>query len=190
MAETRPKIQVAIALIGLTGVLGAALIANWDRLFRRDPYSNTGVNRATPVTSPSPGPTGANPADCITSFLESVPKDRLTTLEAGAKDVQIIAPQQAKDQPIAVKLEEHRVFVGAIKFQFFSNGQMFKIESIVDAKCRPVNEFANASRGGDKNVLQNYDDLQIQFANAAYTISFEYGAGKIDAEFIRISPKP
>jgi hypothetical protein len=37
-----------------------------------------------------------NRAAAITSFLESVPPDRLQTLEVGAKGVQIIAPQQAR----------------------------------------------------------------------------------------------
>src|SRR5215475_15664317 len=109
MADKRSRTEVTIAVIGLVGVLGAALIANWDKLFRKtNPNLNTNGNLSTPL----PKPTASNSAGCMTSFFEGVPPDRLQTLEAGAKDVQIIAPQQAKDQPIAVKLEEDRNVVG------------------------------------------------------------------------------
>ena len=114
----------------------------------------------------------------------------MTTLEAGAKDFQVSGPQQAKDQLIALKLEEDRKVVGAIKFKFFSNGSMFKIESIVDSDCRPVDDFTNATHGGDNRVLQNYDELQVKFGNATYVLNFEYGGGKIDIDFVRISAGP
>ncbi len=188
--SVRPKTEVTIAVIGLLGVLGAALIANWDKFFpTRSGNYGTNLNRA-PSRTPGPEPSRSDPATCLAAFLQGVPKDRLTTLEAGTKDLQIIAPEQAKDQPIALRLEENRQLVGAIKIQFYSNGSMFKIESIVDSQCQPVEDFANVSRAGDKHVLQNYDDLQIRFGNATYVLSFEYGAGKIDADFVRISSKP
>jgi hypothetical protein len=74
-----------------------------------------------------------------------------------------IRKPKTKDQPIVLKLEENRQLIGAIRFQFYANGSMFKIDSVVDSQCQPLNEFANVSRGGDKHGLQNYDDLQIQF---------------------------
>jgi hypothetical protein len=101
-----------------------------------------------------------------------------------------IRKPKTKDQPIVLKLEENRQLIGAIRFQFYANGSMFKIDSVVDSQCQPLNEFANVSRGGDKHGLQNYDDLQIQFGNATYVLTCEYGAGKIDADFARISVKP
>lgn len=111
-------------------------------------------------------------------------------LEVGAKDVQVLAPQQPKDQSVALRLEENRKLVGAVKFLFYLNNTMFKIESVVDSQCRPVSDFVNATRGGDKEVLQNYDDLQVRFESGTYTISLDYGAGKIDADFVKISPAP
>jgi|SRR6266508_2961880 len=191
MKGTQPKTEVIIAVISLVGVLVAALIANWDKFFPpSNTNSSTNINSFPPSQSPVPGPSRSESADCIAAFLNDVPKDRVATLEAGAKDLQIIAPQQAKDQPIAVKLEENSKLVGAVKFQFYSNGSMFKIHSIVNSHCQPLEDFANVSRGGDKHVLQNYDDLQIQFGNATYMVSYEYGAGKIDVDFARISPNP
>jgi hypothetical protein len=38
--------------------------------------------------------------------------------------------------------------------------------------------------------MQNYDDLEIQIGNARYGLELEYGSGKIDVDFARISPKP
>jgi len=51
MADSSSKTQLLIAVIGLTGVLGTALIANWDKIF---PKPNPTIVDKQPVGSPSP----------------------------------------------------------------------------------------------------------------------------------------
>jgi hypothetical protein len=192
MGEKGPKTEITIAVIGLIGVLGAAVIANWQKIF---PNGNTNNN---PVLngniSPSPGPqqspSKTDQTQCLSVFLQGVPNDRVKIIESGSKDLQVIGPDQSKDQPIALRLEEDKKLVGAIRFQYFSNGSMFKIGSIIDSQCQRIEDFVNATRGGDKHVLQNYDNVEIQIGNARYGLDLEYGSGKIDVDFARISPKP
>ena len=182
-----PRTEVVVAIIGLIGVLGTAVIANWDRIFRPKPPDGPTNSNIAPVNKSTPQPSVSDSQACLTAFLQNVPKDRITTLENGTYDQQILGPHQSKDQAIALRLEENREFVGAIKLQFFSNNAMFKIDSIVDSECQPVEDFENRSRGGDKHVLQNYDEFEIRFKKRVYALRFDYDAGRINVNFTRAS---
>jgi hypothetical protein len=46
------RAQIWVATIGLVGVLGGAVIANWDRIFPNNPEPSP-----TPVVTPTPNPT-------------------------------------------------------------------------------------------------------------------------------------
>jgi len=127
---------------------------------------------------------------CLQEYVRSIPKDRISYVEAGTKDHQVIGPHQSKDRPVAILFTENRQPLGAIKFQFYSGNNIFKIDSVIDSGCQPIEDYANATRGGDKNVLQNWDVLQVRFGNAEYSASLEFDDGKIDTDFIRISPTP
>jgi hypothetical protein len=182
-----PRTEVIVAIIGLIGVLGAAVFANWDKIFREKPVNGPTNSNLAPVNKSTPQPSISDPQACMTAFLQSVPNDRITTLEDGAYDQQIIGPHQSKDQPIALRLEENKQFVGAIKLQFYSSNAMFKIDSIVDSECQLVESFENRSRGGDKHILQNFDELEIRFKKGVSTLRFGYDAGRINANFTKAS---
>lgn len=182
-----PRTEVVVAIIGLIGALGAAVIANWDKFFPPNPPDGPTNSNIAPVNKSTPQPSISDPQACLTQFLQNVPKDRVTTLENGTYDQQIIRPDQSKDQAIALRLEENREFVGAIKLHFYSSNAMFKIDSIVDSECQPVESFENRSRGGDKHVVQNYDELEIRFKKGVYILRFGYDAARIKANFTRAS---
>jgi len=85
-------------------------------------------------------------------------------------------------------MQENGRPIGAVKFWFYLQNTIFKIESVVDSRCQPVEDYVNKTRGGDKHVLQNWDALQMRLSNADYALALEYGGGTIDAGFVRISP--
>ena len=182
-----PRTEVIVAIIGLIGVLGTAVIANWDKIVPPKPPDGPTNSNIAPVNKSTPQPSVSDPQACLTTFLQNVPKDRITTLENGAYDQQITGPHQSKDQAIALRLEENRELVGVIKLQFYSSNAMFKIDSIVDFDCQPVESFENRTHGGDKHVLQNYDELEIRFRKGVYALRFGYNAGRINANFTRAS---
>jgi hypothetical protein len=180
-----PRTEVIVAIIGLIGVLGTAVIANWDKIFQPKPHDGPTNSNIAPVNKSTPQPSISGPQACLTTFLQNVPNDRITTLENGTYDHQIIGPHQSKDQAIALRLEENRELVGVIKLQFFSSNAMLKIDSIVDSECQPVESFENRTHGGDKHVLQNYDELEVRFKKGVYALRFGYNAGRINANFTR-----
>lgn len=127
--------------------------------------------------------------DCFNEYFRGIPEDRVMTLEGGAEGVQLIGPHQSKDEVIAIKFTENNQPIGAIKFSFYSNNDMFKVETVVDSKCQPIEEYLNADRDGDKHVLQNWDTLEIRFGDHTYALRLGYSAGIISTNFIRISPE-
>ena len=72
-----------------------------------------------------------------------------------------------------------------MKFLFISNNQIFKIEKVVDSTCQKIEEYSNIDRGGDKNVYQNFDSVQMQFGDYKYVLRFEYASGTIDTDLVR-----
>ena len=56
------RTQITVALIGLVGVLGAALIANWDTVFPPELPAEDPLASNEPVERPSPEPEGRDEA--------------------------------------------------------------------------------------------------------------------------------
>lgn len=139
-----------------------------------------------PPGPPKPplGPVGG----CLERYVQGVPGDRVKRVESGTKDAQVIGPHQEKDLPMAVIFTDDGKPIGAVRYRFFGDNKIFKIESVVDAQCRTAEDYANATRGGDKHVLQNWDELEVRFGGVAYNASFEYAEGRVDMDFIRVDP--
>ena len=77
----------------------------------------------------------------------------------------------APETPSGVILEEFGQPVAALTFMLFEDDQLFKVAAVVDGACQPV-EFENISRGGEPNVLQNWDTLQVSTAGGDYGLRF------------------
>lgn len=127
-------------------------------------------------------------SECLRRYIQDVPTDRSHKVEAGALDVQLIGPQQSKEHAVAVLFTENGHPLGAMKFHFYAHNSLFKIASIIDARCAAVTELVNAGRGGDPLILQNWDELHVRFAQGKYSARLGYSAGEIDLDFRRISP--
>ena len=123
-----------------------------------------------------------NQNNCFEKFFEGIPEDRVKTMEAGAKDIILIGPNQSKDEAIAINFTENRKPIGAIKFEFFFNEDMFKVETVVDSKCQEIKR--------DQDILYSWDTLEIRFEDHTYALTLRYEdyAGTIVADFVRVSP--
>lgn len=98
------------------------------------------------------------------------PAERIVTLEDGTHDRDIIQVDQPKDQPISIKFTQNGRALGALTLLPFPKDRLFKVQDVVDAQNRPVVEYSNASRGGPKNVLQNWDTFHVRFENKIYLL--------------------
>jgi hypothetical protein len=132
----------------------------------------------------------APPGDsaCFAREFAALPADRVAVLEAGAQDVDVVGPRQPKGEPVAIRFTEGGEPVGAIQFRFYPGSSLFKIARVLDARCDPVDDYRNVSRGGDKNVLMNYDELQLRAGGRTYQLRLGGSAAGIRANFTRVEP--
>ena len=119
------------------------------------PVHFTGVGSAISAVTPGAG---------------GVPVERIVTLEEGTHDRDIIQVDQPKGQPVSIRFTQDGRALGALLLQPFPKDDLFKVQDVVDAQNRPVGEYSNASRGGPKNVLQNWDTLHVRFENKLYQL--------------------
>jgi len=123
---------------------------------------------------------------CFESFFSGLPADRISTLESGVQDEVLIDANQNKEQGLGIQFTNNRQIVGAITLHFFMENEFFKIVSVVDSHCEHVTDYENASRGGDQDVLQNWDALEIRLSGLLYNLNLDYSDGEIKADFFQV----
>lgn len=152
--------------------------------FARTDMSTAWLNYATsnPAT-----PSSAN--SCFDQFLSNIPAERQHSLEVGTHDKTILAANQIKTTPIALLFTENRETIGAMTFNVFPEDDLFKVDTIIDAQCQPITQFENASRGGNKAVLQNWDTLKMSVNTQSYVLRLGYSEGNVEVNsFSSLTP--
>ncbi len=123
--------------------------------------------------APSPASTAAPQAglpECFEGYFGGVTSARVTTLEPGTNDFDLTGVDLKVAEPIGFMFTLNDQPIGAMRFRFVKANQFFRIESVVDSRCEKIEGYLNASRGGDKNVLQQWDTLQLTLDNQAYAL--------------------
>jgi hypothetical protein len=84
--ESSARIQIVVALIGLVGVIAAALIANWNGLFGKSTSTATTVSSSSAPSSTSSSPPAKKPARAVFSSGELMVRGTWRCdLDAGAE---------------------------------------------------------------------------------------------------------
>jgi hypothetical protein len=65
-----------------------------------------------------------------------VPKDTIVVLEDGGHDKGLIGSDQLKNRTLNINFTKNSKPIGAMKVNFFSENNMLKIQSIVNAECQ------------------------------------------------------
>ena len=100
-------------------------------------------------------------------------------VEAGAYDVPVVSADayhrvlESKGRPdgvgLVVTLTDSGKEVGAVVLRYFKDGEVFKVERVVEPGCAAVEQYVNQDReGGDKRVLQNWDTLRARLGGRDY----------------------
>jgi hypothetical protein len=154
-------------LTGVAAVVGA--IATLAALFIDDAGTGSGVRDDAPASETkavsSPGGVG-----CLGRYFDGIPRDRIAAVEAGVVDLEVIAANQPKSGAVGFRLTNNNRTIGAMRVAFSPTSEVFKIESVVDERCKTTEEYSNATQGGDKHVLQNYDTLRLALGGAYYDL--------------------
>jgi hypothetical protein len=198
-------------IIGL--VLGVVLIAGGavGSTIQSSPDGGVVAN-ASPVSIPTQAvalpsptlseeeqhPTPATTSTIVTSVQENVqscfelPAGRTASMEAGQFDVPVIEFSKATDGPLALRLTDNRAVVGYVMFNFFPSptNSVFKVVSIADSECRPVDSYMPVGIPGDPNTIQNWDDLCIRFSQELYSINFGWEDSPVlDLDFKKLTDR-
>ncbi len=115
--------------------------------------------------NPRPGDEG-----CFGRYFSGIPPNRIRPVETGTDDFDVIDADQPKAGAIGLKFTENGDAIGAMRIAFHPSNLLFKIESIVDGRCNRVEDYSNVTRGGDRNVLQNWDTVRFSLARSSYDL--------------------
>ena len=171
----------------LTGV--AALITAVATLVALN--SGDGGSGETPAGLATRSESGATPASreegCFGRYFDGVPPDRIQPVEAGTNGFDVIAADQPKAGTIGLKFTNNNDPIGAIRIAFFPATALFKIESIVDERCKQIGDYSNVPRGGNKDVLQNSGTVRLRLGGNFYDLNI-VGSTTIRINFEAYAP--
>jgi len=76
--------------------------------------------------------------------------------------------------------------LGALRFRFFPDSELFVVESVVDDGCRIVADFFNETRPDfPKDRLQTNNTLNVRFGSSGYRVHFVHDSGLFKLRFGR-----
>lgn len=161
----------------LTGIAAVvAAVATLAALFTGEDDAAPGAGLPAAVgAEPSTVP-GAGDEDCFGEYFKGIPETRLGTVEAGAY-VDVLSESEPKAGPIGITFTDFGRLIGGIRFAFFPANTFFKIESVVDGSCRPVEDYEN-ELGGDKHSWRDSSAVTVSLNGRFYGVTAN-GAGNI-----------
>ncbi len=166
--------------------------------------SQAGKASTTPVSAAQPTPSGQSLAagsggaaptlsgqaltsgegeagKCFEEIFSGIPGERVESVEIGKAGKELLGTHQAKNELAGLVVNELGRPVVAITYLFFEDDALFKIGSVVNAACQPL-DHANGSRGGPRDVLENWDTLEVTTASGIYYLRFGYSAATVELD--------
>jgi hypothetical protein len=129
---------------------------------------------------------GAGGGSCFGDYFEGIPAGRVFTLEDGVRERDVIGTTEPKTGAFGLALNVDGRPIGALRMRFFPDNGLFRIESVVDAVCRPVEDFGNLNQPGtDKHALPNFNELGLRLGSRSYVLHAGGGA-TIRLSFFRV----
>jgi hypothetical protein len=179
-----------LIVLGVATVVLAVVLADGDA---RDDGASTVSTQSTTSLSPpsSDGSTSKSTmtptfAGCFRDYFAPVPADRVGRVEDGAQNLPVISATVPKEQPIGLLLTKLEQPIGAAIVRFISSGGFFRVLSVVDAACRPVEDFM-ADDSSDKHIVRNWNTLRIALAGRFYSVSLGGNEEYLEVDFYESS---
>jgi hypothetical protein len=126
-------------------------------------------------------------AGCFSAPFAGIPQGRLAPVEAGTTAFDIVTSSEPKAGPIGLRFTDHGRTVGGIKVAWHPVNGIFRVESVLDAECRRVSNYANVVHQGDKDVMQDSDALRIRLAGHYYDLRLN-GGSLVRVAFLQVEP--
>jgi hypothetical protein len=107
-------------------------------------------------------------------------------VEAGARAYDVISENQPKAGTIGMTFSDGRP-IGAIRFALVPENFLFKIESVVDARCKPTESYENLE-GGDKRAWPDSSTVRLRLGRRFYDLSASGRGSVIRISFLSVVP--
>ena len=124
---------------------------------------------------------------CFGRYFKGIPADRVGTVESGTTSYDVITPSQTKTGQIGMTFTRNARPIGAIRFALFPQNLVFKIESIVDARCRVIEDYESTT-GGDKHVWQDSTAVRLRLGGRVYDLTANGAGNRIRIAFVGVVP--
>lgn len=181
-------------LTGVAAVIAAA--GTLAAVFHGGDGSGGAPQSSSPMPAAEDGPRSeSSPGDakaaeaafagCFGALFAGIPQGRLAPVEAGTTAFDIVTSSEPKAGPMGLRFTDHGRTVGGIKVTWYPVNEIFRVEAVVDANCRRVEDYANLVDRGQKDVLQNNDTLRIRLAGRYYELGLN-GGSLIRVSFLQV----
>ncbi|HEY0347142.1 MAG TPA: hypothetical protein VGC60_03205 [Pyrinomonadaceae bacterium] len=155
---------------------------------------------STPTPLQGPDFSAATAVDgCFRSYFSGIPRDRQQHVESETKENSVVKREtQPKDGLLAITLFDSNQLVGGIKLTLFSSNYtpVFKDIALYNDKCQEIDTYRNKTLGGDKHVLNNWNEFSLLLNDHEYVLQLAYdenkangydtGKGAVIATFARL----
>jgi hypothetical protein len=165
-----------VAMLSLVDLLGG--------VFKRWQPAQRDANAATRSTSDAATARDGSATACN---IPEIPSSRITIVDDGVRDFKAFGADLPKRGLTMLTLRSGGAFVGALSFELQSESGLFRVQRVQDASCHSVDDYANATRGGDKRVLQNWDELELVLQQRTYRLELGYDGGEIEVNYFHAS---
>ena len=125
--------------------------------------------------------TSGSSAGC--SAFRGIPQARVRKVEEGANGLDVIGTDQSQSAPFVLKLTQNDKEIGGIRARWIASSSLFKIESVVDADCKPTESFSSGS--SNRHDLQNYGDLLLNLGSRHYDLNLGIAGGAIQVDYFK-----
>jgi hypothetical protein len=167
-------------LTGIAAVITA--VVTLAALFRGGDDSGSDETRDAEAATTVPGPAGDG---CFSEYFKGIPAYRLGTVEAGAYD-DVLTSTEPKAGPLGMTFTDFGRLIGGIRFAFFPANTFFRIESIVDASCNPI-DYENPL-GSDKQSWRDSSDVTFELDDGFYAVNASGGGNIVRFSFRPVAP--
>ena len=164
------SVGAGLPLIAL-GVLVVALAVSQER-GRDQPAAPQGaaVRGQQRIIGAAPTPA------CITEFFVRPPvvaSHRRRVLLAEVEDVVVLKRAEPKREEFGLVLVEQSNVIGAVKMSYDIDTQRFRIDGLIDARCRRADWTAPAMPGSNPSIVNNYTAPRLMLGDREYVLGLK-----------------
>lgn len=173
-------VSAGVAVIGLLVALG--VLKPFDRSGGEDHVSagvGPSIVTGNGTVAGIPGAPG-----CYQQIFASVASDRIRSLENGAFEVTLLSQGQPLTGPAGLLFTTAGRHLGALRFSYYPDGDVYVFEEIVDGDCRTVSDVYNETRPDlPKNRVNGNNYVRIRFPGGLYRLWLQTDAGAFKLRF-------